>query len=253
MIRASFGSWLLVALVGCGADDASGRAIGEGAAAGSPCAVNNLTQPCMCGGASMGQQTCRGGVFAACQCQSASGGSLAPPGQPIAGDPPANRSSVRFDWERTMPVGGSCEAGHYEGTFSGWYGPSIIVVSGLKVIPVFPVALPGNPGLAFDLLRTGEGEVFNVENGKLNGNALGAFPLTADIVGKLDCETLKFDARLVNGSYFIGPLEYKFDGPITADYNKQTHSMVGGKWSVTEPAYPSAGGMGDWTVTWIRN
>jgi hypothetical protein len=253
MTRAFYCWWLMVALVGCGPDEESGRVIDFGEAAGSSCALDNLTQPCSCGGASMGQRTCRDGAFTACRCQAANGGSQAAPGEPIAGDPPANRSGVRFDWERTMPTGGSCEAGHYEGTFTGWYGPSIIVVADLKVIPVFPVALPGNPGLAFDLFRTGEGEVFNVENGKLNGNALGAFPLTADIVGKLDCETLKFDARLVNGSYFIGPLEYKFEGPITADYNMQTHSMVGGKWSVAEPAYPSAGGMGDWTVTWIRN
>lgn len=171
----------------------------------------------------------------------------------LASDPTANRSSVRFDWARTEPSGGSCEAGHYEGTFTGLYGPSIIVVPGLMVIPVFPVELPGNPGLAFDLLREGNGEIFTVSNGKMSGNALGAFPFTADVVGKLDCDTLKFDAKLVNGSYFIGPLEYRFEGPITATYDKQTHAMTGGVWKVDEPDWPGAGGSGDWTVTWVHN
>lgn len=87
----------------------------------------------------------------------------------------------------------------------------------------------------------------------MNGNALGAFPFTADIVGKLDCERLKFDAKLVNGSYFIGPLEYKFEGPLLASYNKQAHSFVAGTWIVTEPAYPSAGGGGDWSASWKRH
>jgi hypothetical protein len=168
-------------------------------------------------------------------------------------DPPENRSTVRFDWQRTMPMNGSCEAGHYEGTFDGIYGPSIIVVADLKVIPVFPIDLPGSPGLAFDLTRDGNGEVFTVQNGKMNGNALGAFPLTADIVGKLDCATMKFDAKLVNGSYFIGPLEYRFEGPILADYDKASHTLVNGTWMVTEPDYPSAGGMGTWTVHWVHN
>jgi hypothetical protein len=168
-------------------------------------------------------------------------------------DPLGNRSATRFDWERTAESLGSCEAGHYEGTFGGIYGPSIIVVSDLKVIPVFPIDLPGSPGLQFDLAREGSGEVFTVTNGKMNGNALGAFPFTADIVGKLDCERLTFDAMLANGSYFIGPLEYKFEGPLLATYNKQAHSFVAGTWKVVEPAYPSAGGGGDWSASWKHN
>jgi hypothetical protein len=177
-----------------------------------------------------------------------------PLGNPGASVGPAsNRSATRFDWQRTAASIGSCEAGHYEGTFSGIYGPSIIVVADLKVIPVFPVDLPGSPGLQFDLTRTGMGEVFSVENGKMNGNALGFFPISADIVGKLDCETMTFDAKLVNGSYFIGPLEFKFEGPFLASYDKQAHAFVAGTWVVTEPAYPTAGGMGDWSAHWIHN
>jgi hypothetical protein len=165
----------------------------------------------------------------------------------------SNKSAARFDWQRTVSSMGSCEAGHYEGTFGGIYGPSIIVVADLKVIPVFPIDLPGSPGLQFDLMREGQGEVFTVSNGKMNGNALGAFPFTADIMGKLDCDLLKLDAKLVNGSYFIGPLEYKFEGPLLASYDKQSHSFIVGTWSVMEPAYPGAGGGGDWSASWKHN
>ena len=84
----------------------------------------------------------------------------------------------------------------------------------------------------------------------MNGNALAAFPFTADIVGTLNCETLKFDAKIVNGTYIIGPLPYGFEGPLIADYDKQTHAFINGTWNVIEPAYPTAGGGGDWTVTW---
>jgi hypothetical protein len=238
-----------------------------GEPAGAACPVDNLTQACGCNTGLRGRQICLNTAWGACQCLapltgSAAAAAMAGAGAGTAGssaaatsansDPVANRSPTRFDWLRTVESGGSCEAGHYEGTFSGWYGPSVIVVADLKVIPVFPVPLPDNPGLAFDLSREGQGEVFSVSNGKMSGNALGAFPFTADIQGKLDCATLKFDATLVNGSYFIGPLEYRFEGPITADYDKLTHTLVNGLWMVTEPDYPSAGGMGDWTVQWLH-
>lgn len=268
MNRAIIVCCALAAAMGCSAEEpASAGAAAPGQPAGASCAPDYLTQPCSCGVA-RGRQTCQAGAFTACECATpaaaggaagraapAAGGGVpgAMPGAPLAGDPPANRSSVRFDWARTQPTGGSCEAGHYEGTFTGVYGPSIIVVADLRVIPVFPVPLPDNPGLAFDLLREGNGEIFTVSNGKMSGNALGAFPFTADVVGKLDCETLKFEARLVNGSYFIGPLEYRFEGPITADYDKVTHTMINGLWTVEEPDWPGAGGSGDWTVMWVRN
>jgi hypothetical protein len=263
----------VLAAYGCSADapaqDRSGASAGSAAAtgqtAGSACSLDNLTQACSCAAGLSGRQTCAAGAWSACSCRAPTGagpaqaaagsGGIVPPGTSTVSnvDPPENHSATRFDWLRTMPTGGSCEAGHYEGTFSGWYGPSIIVVSGLKVIPVFPIDLPGSPGLAFDLNREGSGEIFTVANGKMNGNALGAFPFTADIVGKLDCTTAKFDAKLVNGTYNIGPLAYNFEGPIIADYDKQTHTLTNGTWMVTEPAYPSAGGMGDWTVQWLHN
>ena len=242
-----------VLAAGACASDSSGRG-DSGQTPGGKCAPAQLTQACKCAGGLPGRQTCSAGAWSSCACRPASNGGAGTGAVGFTdGDPSENRSAVRFDWERTVPTGGSCEAGHYEGTFSGIYGPSIIVVADLKVIPVVSIDLPGMPGLAFDLTREGQGEIFTVSNGKLNGNALGAFPLTADIEGKLDCDTLKFDAKLVNGSYFIGPLEYHFEGPILADYDKLTHTLVNGTWVVEEPDYPGAGGSGDWTVQWIHN
>lgn len=234
---------------------ATSRASGSnGTPAGASCMQQNLTQACTCPNNWPGRQSCSSGAWTACACRAPSGGAGSGATSIASGvDPVGNHSATRFDWQRTAESLGSCEAGHYEGTFGGIYGPSIIVVSDLKVIPVFPIDLPGSPGLQFDLAREGSGEVFSVTNGKMNGNALGAFPFTADIVGKLDCDQLTFDAKLVNGSYFIGPLEYKFEGPLLATYNKQAHSFVAGTWKVTEPAYPSAGGGGDWSASWKHN
>jgi hypothetical protein len=252
---------LSCAALGCSADtEPSSSRAPVGQPVGAVCSPDNLTQACRCDNGLSGRQSCTGSSWSVCSCRPVAGaaaGSAAPGAANTAigadGDPVANRSSTRFDWQRTVPTGGSCEAGHYEGTFTGIYGPSIIVVADLKVIPVFPIDLPGMPGLAFDLTREGSGEVFTVSNGKLIGNALGAFPLMADIEGKLNCDTLKFDAKLVRGQYAIGPLPFNFEGPITADYDKLTHTFVNGVWMVTEPDYPSAGGSGDWTVHWLHN
>jgi hypothetical protein len=251
--------FLFLAAVGCSDDTMMNtRGASGGVPAGTSCGAQNLTQACTCPSGWAGSQTCALGAWSTCTCRApaANGGAGTGPGGAANGSVGTlngNRSSARFDWQRTEPSMGSCEAGHYEGTFGGIYGPSIIVVADLKVIPVFPIDLPGSPGLAFDLMREGQGEVFTVSNGKMNGNALGAFPFTADIQGRLDCDQLKFDAKLVNGSYFIGPLEYKFEGPLIANYDKQSHSFIAGTWQVTEPAWPGAGGGGDWSASWKRN
>ena len=246
--------FLVLAAIGCSEDPSAanprGTATSSGAPVGAGCELENLTQGCRCSDGLAGSQTCDVGMWSSCICRAPAATSSA--GTDVS-RVSSNGSSARFDWQRTEPSMGSCEAGHYQGTFGGIYGPSIIVVADLKVIPVFPVELPGSPGLAFDLMREGQGEIFTVSNGKMRGNALGAFPFTADIVGTLNCEQMKFDAKLVNGSYFIGPLEYMFEGPLIASYDKQSHSFIAGTWQVMEPAWPGAGGGGDWSASWVRN
>jgi hypothetical protein len=248
-------------LAGCGGETGgrgNGRDQPPGAQAGSDCVPANSTGPCTCDNGNPGRQICNGTVWGACVCavpssDSGSGGSGGAGSGGSGGmalgpaDPGANDSPVRFDWERTEPANGSCEAGHYEGSFEGLY------MAPLAFNAPIPVAnVPGLPGgLVFDLEKEGSGEVFKVSNGKLSGLANGAFPFEADIVGSLDCSTKKFDAMLLNGSYIVGIFTYMFEGPITADYNLVTHTLVNGVWNVTEPMNPGSGGSGTWTVSWM--
>jgi hypothetical protein len=130
----------------------------------------------------------------------------------------------------------------------GSYGPGIPVLAELKVIPVMSVDLPGIPGLVFDLTSEGKGERFTVSNGKMSGNSWIAFRIEADLEGDLDCDTLKFDAKLVDGHYVAGTFDCPIEGRFTADYDDRNQVLINGIWEVTEPAYPGAGGTGTWTV-----
>lgn len=245
---------------GCGSESGGRGARGteEGQQAGSECAPANATGPCTCANSNPGRQICNGTGWGACVCSEVAGGgsggsggtgggSGGTGGTHLTADPGANDSPVRFDWLRTEPANGSCEAGHYEGSFEGLY------MAPLAFNAPIPVAnVPGLPGgLVFDLEKEGSGEVFKVSNGKLSGMANGAFPFEADIVGSLDCTTKKFDAMLLNGSYVVGIFTYMFEGPITADYDKVTHTLVNGVWNVTEPMNAGSGGSGTWTVSWM--
>jgi hypothetical protein len=219
------------------------------------CFLENETTFCECESGQSGRMVCIEGKWQNCECSSAKTGTAdasIDASSSSSSSTNTNKTDASFVWARSAPRSGSCAAGHYEGEFDGWYGPSIIVVSDLKVVPVWPVTAPGNPGFAFDLLHESDGEIFTVSNGKMNGNALGA-PLSADIVGKLDCNALKFEATFVNGTYSVLGLAFRFEGPISADYDKEKHAMINGVWTVVEPDYPSAGGSGTWWVQWVHN
>jgi len=240
--------------LGCGSEDDMERRTGS--AVGADCPLPKLTQQCMCDGMDVlsGRQVCTGEGWGSCECLT--------PEQAVvemqmviemqmqealfASDPPGNRSPNRFEWERTEATGGSCEAGHYEGSFEGIYNAPIAFNA-----PIPVASVPGTPGLIFDLAKEGGGEVFNVSGGKMEGLANGFVPFSADIEGSLDCQTRKFEAMILNGKYTVGIFDYLFEGPITADYDKLTHTMVNGTWNVVEPATPGSGGMGSWTVTWV--
>ena len=243
-----------LALVACGNEDTVGRR--TGAPVGAECEPLNLTEQCMCDGPDMlmGRQVCSAQGWGACDCLTPEQAEvemqmaleMMEQAERFAADPPGNRSPNRFDWERTEATGGSCEAGRYEGTFEGLYASPAAFM-----FPVPVAAVPGTPGLIFNLEKAGAGEVFNVTGVKLVGLAKATCPFSADIVGTLDCQTRKFEAMIINGEYDVFGTKYQFEGPITADYDKITHTMVNGVWEVTEPNAPGAGGMGTWTVTWV--
>jgi hypothetical protein len=141
-----------------------------------------------------------------------------------------------FNWEETVPSEGTCEAGHYSGTFDGFYNSPVMVAS--------PVGIPVLGTVEFDLYQIGNGEYFEIRDGKMDGFALGFVPYSCDIEGTINCSGAqpKIEAYLKNGNYFVVAFAYIFDGKIVGLYDKAT-ATIGvpdmGQWAVTEPTnYP---------------
>ena len=233
----------------CG-EDASGRN-GDGQPVivnQGECSPNYLTASCTCAsqGNIPGRQTCLGGKWGECACKAVApstagtggfagtgaagtdgtagtgaAGTDGTAGVGLINDPPGNRSTNRFEWKQTPFELGSCKAGHYVGTFAGFYGSPIIWTA-----PVPVVAAPGvdgAPGLEFTLTKIpGSGELFSIDGGKMRGTANGLFPFTADLKGTLDCSTKKYVGTIENGEYDVFGMKYQFIGTMTADYPDQT-------------------------------
>lgn len=252
---------LLASLSAC--DEGGGGPLpGNDPVQGTTCAPLNTTTACQCG-SDPGSRSCLASGWSPCQCASApdtliDGGTEAGPDTGFDGPvptPPGNlRSDIVFDWERTQPSDASCEPGFYEGTFWGLYASSLTFVG--APIPVAALGTPLRPGLAFTLEQSADGELLEISDGWVEGTADGLFPFAGTLTGTLDCETLKFEAEL-DGYYSLG-LDgigmFRFVGPVTADYDMQTHSMVNGTWDLKEYDPPSAldnaGGWGEWDATW---
>jgi hypothetical protein len=250
---------------GCGAESDEMTAMEparEGAMPGSACGVVNETRACSCAAAS-GAQACTAQGWTFCSCASGnptgtSGGSAGAgtSGSAANATPAGNlRSDITFDWPRSAPASGSCEPGNYEGTFVGLYASGLTFVN--APIPVFALGTGLTPGLNFTLEQTADGETLRIANGKMTGTADGAFPFNGTITGTLNCKTNKFDA-ILDGYYSLGVDgvgEWRFKGPLLAMYDRNTHSMVGGTWDVTEydppPVFDGAGGEGTWDAAWL--
>lgn len=255
-------------LVGCSAESSGGAGGASGAAGyggfggtagGNSACLTYETRSCTCGSLP-GRSVCSIGIWSECLCDGAAGNGGAGGGNGPTQEPPGNkRGDLSWSWVESAPAGG-CRPGHYEGSFEGLYASSLTFVG--APIPVAPIDLPGMPGLEFDLVAgSGGGEILMVSGGKMKGNALGLFPFEFDMVGSLDCDTLKFDAELINGFYSLGGVgRFEMEGPITADYDPVTGSMTNGHWIVTEPGsmppwgstMPWYGGEGTWRAMFIR-
>jgi hypothetical protein len=177
-------------------------------------------------------------------------------------DPAGNSSAARFDWKRTTPTGGSCEAGHYVGAFTGTYNPGGLL--SLTPLPVASVDNPvtGAPGLELWLNKRPGSEIFDASGGKVKGNANALYPFEIDLTGSLDCTAGKFTGQLdgwYDASSGLGIAKSYFAGPVTADYDKITHQFVNGTWTVLEkqpdgglPQLVAPGGNGTWNATWKK-
>lgn len=281
----SIGVGLLLLVLGCngasrdGLQDAKGisESSGEGAGTGGglepqgdtqpgPCPMENLTRQCICYAddiEAQGKQVCHTATgWGACECSAIPSTIQQTTGE-TQPDPAVNKGPENFDWHRTMPIGGSCKAGHYVGEFSGQYSPSLTFTFGIFDI---------TGTVEFDLFQTGNGEFLEIENGKMEGIAIDSVPFTGEIVGSLNCTTGFAEAYLVNCMYvFALVLPALFEGPALGLYDKINHVFVNGVWSVTEedllgnypdplPVYPGdplppigiltvCGGVGTWNAT----
>ncbi|MET0283024.1 MAG: hypothetical protein ABW352_01080 [Polyangiales bacterium] len=263
MARASW--WLgLGLLLACGEEDGMDVTSGGGRDGGkdtprAECAPLNSTQRCKCADLN-GSQSCSKSGWDECTCVDVKNGGTVTgedkTPQQGSGTPSGNqRTDINFEWERTEPVTGSCEPGYYEGDFMGLYASQLTFIN--FPIPVFALGQPGRPGLSFTLQKTGNGETLEIQNGKMDGTANGLFPFTGSLTGTLDCNTLKFNA-ILSGFYSLGVEGvgmFKFEGPLTGDYDKATRKILNGKWDVKEydppPVMDSAGGFGDWQAGWL--
>lgn len=280
-----------VLVLGCGADADSGSrrggsddgSAGVSGAVSAPdltgdCTTPNLTQACSSCGA--GRQVCTSArTWSACQCaERGASPSLAdmPGASPaellVGGVPQGNLDvSVTFDWPESYGVGsGACEAGRYEGTFAGTYtgayfGPPAGIVGGTSWVPAVTVPIVGlnpfgGPGLVFDLMEEGNGEIFRITGGTFEGTSNGFVPFHARLEGSLDCSTGKFMGDILDGEYDYAAQIYRYEGWLTADYNAQTKSLINGLWEVWEPDTIPNGigpmmsenfGSGTWQAQWV--
>lgn len=258
----------LLAVLGCGENDGGGSSSSngddgaggddDGSGSDKDCVVNS-TQKCKCAELA-GAQTCKAGGWDECVClDDKNGGTVVGSSKtPQTGSstPAGNlRADIKFDWERTEPVEGSCEPGYYEGDFQGLYASGLTVVN--VPIPVFALGQPGRPGLSFTLEKSGNGETLEVKNGKMDGVADGAFPFIGTLTGTLNCETLMFDL-ILDGYYSLGVDGvgmFKFKGPLLGGYDKVGRKVVDATWNVKEydppPSLDGAGGTGIWTAQWV--
>ena len=231
------------------------------------CKTEYLTSACTCADQNNipGVQTCTSGKWSPCTCVAqASGGSgmggggtgamAVDGGQGIVSDPLGNSSANRFAWKRTPFDIGSCKAGHYVGTFQGFYGSPVIFGAPFPVVATD--GADGSPGLEFWLEKVpGSGEIFAIKGGKMRGAASGVATFTADLTGMLDCATKKYVGTIDNGNYIVlgnAMASYNFIGTMTADYDKIQNEFITGLWRCTEPPSTTIppGGDGQWSAKW---
>lgn len=157
-----------------------------------------------------------------------------------------------------------CKAGYYVGHMEGDYKPgfaSLGLGASQLEVEFRSESLNGQPPLALTLEEevAGSGEFlsFRVSGGCLQGLARSGVtdnPFVARLTGELDCRTGQFNGTMdgVYTLFNVSGLEYKFKGPITAQFADD--SLSEGAWSASEPpaldGNPAGGGTGTWGATW---
>jgi hypothetical protein len=191
----------------------SGGAGGSGGSGGSAAAGGS-------GGGGFGGSGGSGGVGGAAGIGGTSsggnGGTISPPRRDASPD-------VIFDWPEGTTGKNPCKPGVYQGNFACTYSP------GDAGVGLFPVTGP----ISLKLVQSQNGEFLEVREGLLDGTANIFFTFRADISGKLDCKTQKFEGKLEHGVYsgFL-VINGTFQGPLSSDYDRIASQFSNGVWSL---------------------
>jgi hypothetical protein len=136
----------------------------------------------------------------------------------------ASLPDVGFDWpEGDASNKNPCKPGVYQGNFACTYSP------GDAGVGLFPVSGP----ISMKMVQSQQGEFLEVREGLLDGTANIFFTFRANISGKLDCKTQKFDGKLENGVYsgFL-IINGTFQGPLSSDYDRIASQFANGMWAL---------------------
>ncbi len=256
------------------------------------CPLVYSTEPCTCdnnGQIEQGRRTCTDLGWTRCECAPMKETLNPPELRTNENDPDDNKGPASFHWKRTVPTGGECKAGYYEGVFGGLYNSQALLTATLYIYGTIPVL--GDVRFNIEEKPGSGGEFFTVSDGHFTGSAMGMFPFDGDFYGELDCSTKSFTGTLENCYYMVGLDKYAFQGIAVSNYDPINHTYVGGMWSVTEPVgeaifdsptnpdagYPDdgefpvplpiqagvpfgdffppgfEGGAGDWNAIWVRD
>jgi hypothetical protein len=121
----------------------------------------------------------------------------------------------------TEPAAPDCQPGTYGGTFSG-----TISVLGFLNIPI-------SGTISIGALSSTDGEVLNIDDGKVTGTDQDGNPVSADVFGLLRCATRQLEGgELRNGVYVRENINQtvNFEGTVEATYVPGTMPRVMGSW-----------------------
>ncbi len=163
----------------------------------------------------------------------------------------------------------ACQAGKYEGTFAGSYSSSLILGLPLTVTGNVDLTLNQEGSDAEVCNVSGEFEscnnVFTLSNGTITGvankagtigdAAIGGYPYYCVMTGTLDCAKKRlvggwiqctycaFDQLTEGGTQCDGAnVGGHFAGPLTANYDPNSHTFVDGTWNGAEALAGNDGG-----------
>jgi hypothetical protein len=185
------------------------------------------------GGGGSGGVGGSGGMAGVAGTNSGGRGGTSPPLRDASAD-------ITFDWPEGTTGKNPCKAGVYQGNFSCTYSP------GDAGVGLFPVSGP----ISLKMVQSQNGEFLEVREGLLDGTANLFFTFRADISGKLDCKTQRFEGKLERGTYsgFL-IINGTFQGPLSSDYDRIASQFSNGAWSLVVDM-GNGGCNGNWSAAY---